>query len=101
MTFSRANDCRISAYKFVNKLPIIGLFSNIAVYNIIMIYLIVFSIYDKKREFLWITIPVILSDLVVVAGPAIYDNIRYALPVVYAMPLVVAYFMYVYRKSKG
>ena len=101
MTFSRANDCRISAYKFVNKLPIIGLFSNIAVYNIIMIYLIVFSIYDKKREFLWITIPVILSDLVVVAGPAIYDNIRYALPVVYAMPLVVAYFLYVYRKSKG
>ena len=101
MTFSRANDCRISAYKFVNKLPIIGLFSNIAVYNIIMIYLIVFSIYDKKREFLWITIPVILSDLVVVAGPAIYDNIRYALPVVYAMPLVLAYFLYVYKKSKG
>ena len=101
MTFSRANDCRISAYKFVNKLPIIGLFSNIAVYNIIMIYLIIFSIYDKKREFLWITIPVILSDLVVVAGPAIYDNIRYALPVVYAMPLVLAYFLYVYRKSKG
>lgn len=101
MTFSRANDCRISAYKFVNKLPIVGLFSNIAVYNIIMIYLIVFSIYDKKREFLWITIPVILSDLVVVAGPAIYDNIRYALPVVYAMPLVVAYFLYVCRKSKG
>ena len=101
MTFSRANDCRISAYKFVNKLPIIGLFSNIAVYNIIMIYLIIFSIYDKKKEFLWITIPVILSDLVVVAGPAIYDNIRYALPVVYAMPLVVAYFLYVYRKSKG
>ncbi len=101
MTFSRANDCRISAYKFVNKLPIIGLFSNIAVYNIIMIYLIIFSIYDKKKEFLWITIPVILSDLVVIAGPAIYDNVRYALPVVYAMPLVVAYFLYVYRKSKS
>lgn len=100
MTFSRANDCRISAYKFVNKLPIIGLFSNIAVYNIVMIYLMVFSIHDKIKKFLWITIPVILSDLVVVAGPAIYDNIRYALPVVYAMPLVVTHFLYEYRKSK-
>lgn len=100
MTFVSANDCRISAYKLVNKLPIIGLFSNIAIYNIVMIYVILFSIYDKKKGFLWITIPIILSDLVVVAGPAIYDNIRYALPVVYAMPLVVAYFLYTYRNSK-
>lgn len=100
MTFSRANDCRISAYKFVNKLPIIGMFSNVAVYNLIMIYLIIFSIYDKKKGFLWITIPVILSDLVVVAGPAIYDNIRYALPVVYAMPIVVAYYLYICRNNE-
>ena len=100
MTFLRANDCRISAYKLVTALPVIGMFSNIAVYNIILIYLIVFAIHDKRKDFLWITVPVILSDLVVVAGPAIYDNIRYALPIVYAMPLVAAYFLHIDNTGK-
>lgn len=100
MTFVEANDTRISIYKLLHALPISGLFSNIAFYNIILMYMIVFAIHDKRKEFLWITVPVILSDLVVVAGPAIYDNIRYALPVVYAMPLVIAYFLYIYRNKE-
>lgn len=94
MTFAEANDVRISFYKLMHSFPVIGAFSNIAVYNIILLYLILFSIKNKIRGFFWITFPAILDDLVVVAGPAIYDNIRYALPVVYAIPIITAYFIY-------
>lgn len=94
MTFAEANDVRISFYKLMHSFPVIGAFSNIAVYNIILLYLILFSIKNKIRGFFWITFPAILDDLVVVAGPAIYDNIRYALPVVYVIPIITAYFIY-------
>jgi hypothetical protein len=96
MTFAKANDVRIEFYRLLNTLPLTGVFSNLAVYNIILAYLIIFAIKDSKREFLWITIPIVVSDLVILAGPAIYDNIRYALPVIYMMPLAVAYFLYVH-----
>lgn len=101
MTFEKANDMRISSYKLLQVLPITGVFSSLPVYNIILIYLILFTLHDRRKGFLWLTIPVILSDLIVVAGPAIYDNIRYALPIIYSMPLVVAYYLYVYQKVEN
>ncbi|MDE7266850.1 MAG: glycosyltransferase family 39 protein [Lachnospiraceae bacterium] len=97
MTFSNANAARIELYKLLHSMPITGAFSNIAVYNIVIMYMILFAICDKKRGALWILIPIILSDLVVLAGPAIYDNIRYALPVVYSVPLALAYFIRIYN----
>ena len=100
MTFSDANNARIELYKLLHSLPITGAFSNIAVYNIIVVYLMIFCITDRKKDFLWILLPIVLSDLVVLAGPAIYDNIRYALPVVYAVPLALTYFIYISRADK-
>jgi hypothetical protein len=99
MTFDKANNVRIEFYKLLNSFPLTGMFSNLAVYNIILSYLIIFAIKDKKKGFLWITIPIVLSDLVIIAGPAIYDNIRYSLPVIYMMPLAVAYFIYIHNKE--
>ncbi|MDE6054287.1 MAG: hypothetical protein K2G55_11095, partial [Lachnospiraceae bacterium] len=64
------------------------------------VYLMIFCITDRKKDFLWILLPIVLSDLVVLAGPAIYDNIRYALPVVYAVPLALTYFIYISRADK-
>lgn len=97
MTFANANKARIELYKLLHSLPITGAFSNIAVYNIIFVFLIIFCFVDKKKDFLWIVLLIGLSDLVVLAGPAIYDNVRYALPVVYSVPLALAYYIYISR----
>lgn len=94
MTFAKANDARISLYKLLHAMPVTGAFSNIAVYNIVMLYMILFAVVDGRKGVLGIMIPVLISDLVVLAGPAIYDNVRYALPVVYAVPVTLAYFIY-------
>ena len=68
---------------------------------ILLLYLIVYAIHDKKKNYFGVVFPVIISNLVVIAGPCIYDNIRYALPIIYAMPVVTAYFMYIYVKKSG
>ena len=46
---------------------------------------------------MWIIIPEMVNVLIIIAGPVIFENIRYALPVVYTMPVVIAYFVYAYR----
>jgi hypothetical protein len=49
---------------------------------------------------MWIAAaPLIISDLVVVAGPLVHP--RYVLPVMYSIPIVVAVFLYVRRKDHG
>lgn len=97
MTFEAANSTRISIYKLLHALPISGIMSSQAVYNIILILLIAFAIKYKLLKFLWITIPVTVCNLTVLAGPVIYENVRYALPIIYLMPLVTAYFVYEYQ----
>jgi len=100
MTFAKVNDARIALYELLHSLPVTGAFSNIAVYNIVILYLVLFCIKDKNRGFLWIMVPIGLCDLIVLAGPAIYDNVRYALPVVYSVPITVAYYIYNNKRAE-
>lgn len=85
-------DIRNSLGYFSFSAPIIGLFSNYAVYNILLIYLIMFAINKKMWEFLFISIPIVFSDLIVLAAPLV--DPRYAFPVFYAMPLLLGYYLY-------
>ena len=97
MAYERANDCRVSWYKLLGVAPITGALSSLAVYVIVFLYLIAFAIYKKMWKFMWIIIPEMVNVLIIIAGPVIFENIRYALPVVYTMPVVIAYFVYAYR----
>ena len=99
MTFDSVNETRLSYYKWLQVFPITGAMSCLGIYNTILLYLIIYAIHDKKKNYFGVIFPVIISDLVVIAGPCIYDNIRYALPVIYAMPVVIAYFMFIYKRN--
>lgn len=99
MTFEGLNETRQSYYKFLQVFPITGAMSCLGIYNTILLYLIIYAIHDKKKNYLGMILPVVISDLVVIAGPCIYDNIRYALPVIYSMPVVIAYFIFIYNKN--
>lgn len=100
MTFESMNEVRLSYYKLLQVFPISGVMSCLGVYNIMLLYLLIYAIHDKKKNYLGMLWPVIISDLVVIAGPCIYDNVRYALPIIYAMPMVIAYFILLYRKEQ-
>lgn len=81
------------------SLPIIGMFSHPALYCILLIFLIVFAIYRKLWHLIVIMFPLVLSAVIVVLAPAIQLNARYAFPIIYAMPIIVAYYIYLEKPN--
>lgn len=81
------------------SLPVIGMFSHIAFYNLILFALIIFSYSHKMNRFLILCVPILLSDIVVVLAPVIQFSPRYAFPIIYSVPVMVAYFLYLLRTS--
>ena len=79
-------------------LPIIGLLSNIAFFNLILIYLCYESIKRRIPEMIIILAPLLLSDVVIVLAPVIFGHPRYAFPIVYSLPFVFAAFFHYKRK---
>ena len=85
-------------YILMFHIPVAGFFSLGAVYNLLLFYILVYAAY-KRMHSVWLTaVPLIISDLVIVAGPLVHP--RYVLPVMYSVPIVVAVFLYAGRKSK-
>lgn len=80
-------------------LPIIGLLSNIAFFNLILIYICYESIKRRIPEMTLVLTPLLLSDIVIVLAPVIFGHPRYAFPIVYSLPFVFAVFLY-YRKNE-
>lgn len=80
-------------------LPVIGLLSNIAFFNLILIYLCYESIRRKIVEMTFVLAPLLLSDIVIVLAPVIFGHPRYAFPILYSLPFVFAVFLY-YRRIR-
>lgn len=78
--------------KTVLVLPIWGMTSNIAVYNILLVYLLVFSIGRRFYRTLLAALPLLMSLLIVIAAPVVLP--RYAFPIMYPMPAVLAFYLY-------
>lgn len=83
------------AYFYV---PIIGWFAHPAIYVICLIGLCLFAIVKKMKMWLFVSLPVLLSFAVVVLGPAIQRHPRYAFPIIYSVPLLLAYYIYCNKK---
>ncbi len=84
-----------SFYNIMFQLPMLGIFSRVAFYNLLLVYILIVSVYKRKRSICFVSIPVIISNLVIVAAPIVHP--RYALPIIYCMPLVMAYAIYSIR----
>lgn len=74
------------------RLPILGLLSNQAVYTIVLLYLTLYAILDRKKKFLWLVSPLVLSIIVCVLAPVVLDYERYAFPFIYSAPVALAFF---------
>ena len=83
-------------YNIMIKLPVFGVFSMVAFYNLILVYLLIYAAYRKIKQLWIISLPLIISDLVIIAGPLVHP--RYAFPIVYSMPIVIAFSLFIIRK---
>ena len=72
-----------------DRIPVIRLFNSMAVYMVLMIMMLLIAIKDRRHRELLYFVPLILSVLVIIAGPVISGNQRYALPIVYSMPVLI------------
>lgn len=80
-------------------LPVWGMTSNVGFYNLLLIFLILFAVRHKVGRTLLVILPLFMSNLIVIAGPCVSP--RYLFPVMYAMPAVIAFYMYERKEKAG
>ena len=90
---------RTGVNKVLFTLPVFGLLSSMAVFNLILIYLCYGSIKKRIPQMALVLMPLLLSDAVIVLAPVIKGHPRYAFPVIYSIPIVFAAFLYL-RNAK-
>ena len=71
--------------------PGIGMLSNVGFYNILLLFVLIYAVKERCRQVWVLLLPLILTNLVIIAAP--YVGPRYAFPVMYSMPCVVALYM--------
>lgn len=93
--YNSLNTSRNYLSSFADKfpyIPIIGLMSNIGFNTWILFFLITYLIYKKKYRGMIYLIPSFVVLLVCVASPA-NTYFRYAMPYIFAMPIIIGLFM--------
>lgn len=68
-------------------IPLIGLISNIGFNTWILLGLTTYSIFKKKKEYLIVLSPLLISLLICVASP-VNTYFRYAMPFIFIMPFI-------------
>lgn len=82
----------VSWYSLLTRLPVTGMLNNVAFYVILMFIIFTFMLNDKCRKELIAMIPLFVSFLFILLAPQIQDQPRYAFPIIYAMPAVIAFY---------
>lgn len=86
--------------KMLFSLPIIGVASNVSIYIMMLIFMIYFTVVERKWDFILLIIPLILSIIIIIFAPCIYGHPRYAFPILYSFPIALGYYLYVNNKYK-
>lgn len=74
--------------------PVIGLLTHVAFYNLILLALLCFILDRKMWKVLIAAAPIWFSVIIVILAPTIQNHPRYAFPIVFTVPYLVAYFCY-------
>lgn len=81
-------------YELMFSVPVISILSNIAFYNLVLLGILVFSIAQKKYFWLLASLPVWVSNIIIILAPCIKNHARYGLPIVYSAPILIALYIY-------
>lgn len=98
-TFKTAREILANWNRTLFFMPVIGMFSSTAFYNIILLFLFIYAIHFKMKKIFLLFVPLIINDLIIVAAPVIHGHVRYAFPIIYSMPIVVAMYLYLSKEK--
>ncbi|MCR4903667.1 MAG: DUF6020 family protein [Butyrivibrio sp.] len=89
----RVSITAVSFYEMLNRLPVIGVFGNVAFYIILMFIVMLFIKRDVGIKEWMSFIPALLALAFVIMAPQIIEQPRYAFPIIYIMPTLTAYYI--------
>lgn len=87
-------------YCLLCSLPVIGLLSHPAVYTFILLFLLIYALANRKYRLLLPCVPAFMTFLVIILAPAVQTQARYAFPIIYSVPLLIAYGIYLRRETE-
>lgn len=82
-------------------MPVIGLLSNLSFYNLVLFFILMFSVYKKYYIWLFASLPVWISDIIIVFAPCIKNHSRYGLPIIYSAPVLIAFYIYLNEEKNS
>lgn len=83
------------------SLPGMAQLNSLGFHCCVLLFACLWAARRKQGRLLVCLLPLVISMLVIVAGPCIQNQDRYGFPIVYCMPLVLSCMSYVLRKKKG
>lgn len=86
--FPNAQKYLIFFYRFVNRIPVLGLLENVGAYVWGMFFLLFYAKRTKKKDILYANIPLIVSLLVCMASPCYISHPRYGMPIMATLPFL-------------
>lgn len=89
----------VSWYTLLTRLPVVGMLNNVAFYVILMFCLLLFMVHDRMEKKIFVMLPLLMSFLFVILAPQIQNQPRYAFPIIYTIPAVTGFYIWVIRKN--
>lgn len=89
----------VSWYTLLTRLPVVGMLNNVAFYVILMFCLLLFMVHDRMGKKIFVMLPLLMSFLFVILAPQIQNQPRYAFPIIYTIPAVTGFYIWVIRKN--
>lgn len=86
--FPGAQKYLIFFYRFVNRIPLLGLLENVGAYVWGMFFLLFYAKRTKKKDILYANIPLLVSLLVCMASPCYISHPRYGMPIMATLPFL-------------
>lgn len=87
--------------KAIFSLPVVGQLLGVPVCVILLVFLCCFALMKKRFLFLAAALPSALSCAIIVLAPVIQGHARYAFPIVYAAPVVLAFYLHQTAGASG
>lgn len=81
-------------------LPVSGLVCSIAVHVLVLMFLCCYALSRRHWSFLLCALPLLLSLGIILLAPGIVGTPRYAYPIVYSLPVVMAYYYSLLEERK-
>ena len=91
----------VSYYSLMTRFPVIGMFSNVAFYIMLMFIIIIYMMHDKCRRGFLVMFPLFVSFITILMAPQIQEQPRYAFPIIYAIPSAVSFYCFIVKRGIG